>query len=84
MLNGMAGVLYFAVFKNNKMNWRIVVGIIFLVAGMVILYSLIEANAKQQLSSNPIYAQIGCGVWMAVGIFLILQGVKGKGTGNPV
>ena len=60
------------------MNWRALVGLAFLIAGMMKLYSLISGQAAGKLSADPIYAEIGCGVWMAVGVFLIIQGLKKK------
>lgn len=57
------------------MNWRILAGLVFLLAGMIKLYTLIAGG---KLSGNPIYAEIGCCVWMCVGIYLIINGIKKK------
>jgi hypothetical protein len=58
------------------MNWRALVGLLFLLAGMAKLYSLIANQAAGKLSGNPLYAEIGCTIWMGVGVFLIIQGLK--------
>ena len=60
------------------MNWRIIVGLVFLIGGMSILYPLLTATNPQKMSSNPLMAEVGCGIWMTVGIFLIIKGLKGK------
>ena len=60
------------------MNWRTIVGLIFLCAGMIRLYQLIADNLAHKLSGSPIYAEIGCCVWMCVGIFLMINGFKNK------
>jgi hypothetical protein len=62
------------------MNWRILVGLLFLVAGMLKIYQLIADNAAHKLSGDPIYAEVGCCVWMCVGIYLIINGLKGKNS----
>lgn len=58
------------------MNWRTLVGLLFLLAGMLKLYQLVADNAAHKLSGSPLYAEIGCCVWMGVGVFLIVQGIK--------
>ena len=60
------------------MNWRSIVGLLFLMAGMFKIYQLIADSKAGRLSGSPVYAEIGCCVWMGVGIFLIVQGVKGR------
>jgi len=61
------------------MNWRILVGLVFLLAGMIKLYALIAGNANGNLSGSPVYAEIGCCVWIGVGIYLVIKGIKSKG-----
>jgi uncharacterized membrane protein len=59
-------------------NWRSIVGLVFLIAGMMKFYSIIAANSAGTLSGSPVYAEIGCVVWMAVGVFLVIKGVRNK------
>ncbi len=58
------------------MNWKIIVGLLFLLGGMKVLYELIEKSSSGQLAETPVYAEVGCVVWMAVGIFLVMSGMR--------
>lgn len=60
------------------MNWRALVGLAFLLAGMAQLYFVIAGEAAKKIGGNPLLSKIGCVVWMAVGVFLIIQGLKKK------
>ena len=60
------------------MNWRVIIGLVFLFAGIYKLYAIIADSAAKRLSGNPTYAEIGCGVWIFVGILLVLNGMKKK------
>ena len=56
------------------MNWRSIIGLVFLLAGIARLYMLLTAN----LGGTPIYGEIGCVIWMLVGVYLITKGVTNK------
>jgi hypothetical protein len=60
------------------MNWRSIVGLVFLLVGMKALYAIIEGASKGGLKASPWGAGIGSVVWMAVGVFLIMQGIRKK------
>ena len=60
------------------MNRRIILGLVFLLAGMMKIYQLIADNAAHKLDSNPIYAEIGCVIWMSVGLYLIVNALTRK------
>jgi len=56
------------------MNWRILIGMIFLLAGVARLYMLMTAK----LGGTPIYGEVGCVIWMLVGIYLVIKGMNNK------
>ena len=60
------------------MNWRILLGLVFLLLGMKALYDIMAEKAVAKLSISPIYAELGCTVWIGVGIFLIIKGIGKK------
>jgi hypothetical protein len=57
------------------MNWRSIIGLVFLIGGVWRLYVLFTSN----LGGTPIYGEVGCVIWMLVGVYLIIKGV----TSNP-
>jgi len=59
-------------------NWRTIVGFILLAVGVRQLYVLFAGAAK--VTNPPLSAEIGCGVWMAVGIYFIIRGMTMKKT----
>ena len=59
-------------------NWRTIVGFILLIIGIRQLYILFAGAAKA--TTTPLSAEIGCGVWMAVGIYFIIRGITMKKT----
>lgn len=56
-------------------NWRMIVGLAFLLGGMAKMYVLVSGNAG---SSNLLFAEIGCAIWMLVGVLFILNGMTKK------
>ena len=58
------------------LNWRTVVGFILLAGGIVGLYTIIGNHVK----SNPLAAEVGCVVWMAAGVFLMVKGMNNNKT----
>jgi hypothetical protein len=60
------------------MNWRVLVGLVFLFAGFFKLYAIMADAAAKRLGGNPTFAEIGCGVWIFVGILLVVNGMKKK------
>ena len=56
------------------MNWRSVIGLVFLIGGVWRLYFLFTSN----LGGTPIYGEIGCAIWMLVGVYLVIKGVSYK------
>ena len=54
------------------MNWRVLGGLALLLAGIAELYTVTSNPVKP--GSSRLYAELGCGVWMAAGIFLIIRG----------
>ena len=64
--------------KYSIMNWRTILGLILLIVGMWELYSVMANSAAVKLSMSPAYIEFACIVWMAVGVFLIVKGTRGK------
>ena len=60
------------------MNWRIILGLILLLVGMFELYAVMANTGAVKLSMSPAYIELACIIWMAVGVFLIVKGVKSK------
>lgn len=60
------------------MNWRSILGLVFLLVGMKALYVIIDGASKDGLKSSPWGAGAGSVIWMAVGVFLIMQGIRKK------
>jgi len=54
------------------LNWRTIVGFILLAGGIVGLYTIIGNHVK----SSPFSAEVGCVIWMAVGIFFMIRGMN--------
>ena len=59
-------------------NWRTIIGFALLLFGIKELYTITGNTAAVQPGTNPLYAEIGCGVWMAVGLFLLIRGITAK------
>jgi hypothetical protein len=59
-------------------NWRTIIGLVLLLAGMNELYSIQTTPASVKLNYSPTYIQAACIIWMAVGVFLIIKGLKSK------
>ena len=62
------------------MNWRMLLGLVLLLGGTAKLYTIIANMAAIKPGPSPVYAEIGCAIWMAVGIFLIIKGAGKKET----
>jgi hypothetical protein len=59
-------------------NWRTIIGLVLLLAGMNELYSIQTTPSSVKLNFSPVYVQAACIVWIAVGVFLIIKGLKNK------
>lgn len=57
-------------------NWRSILGLVLLLAGIKQLYTLIALPPAPGF--NPIPAGIGCVVWMGVGVYLVIKGTTMK------
>ena len=57
-------------------NWRTVLGLILLLVGVEQLYTLNAGTIKPGSNSNS--AEVGCGIWVVVGLYLIVRGVTTK------
>ena len=53
-------------------------GLILLLVGMFELYAVMANTGAVKLSMSPAYIELACIIWMAVGVFLIVKGVKSK------
>ena len=60
------------------MNWRMLLGLVFLLLGMKALYDVIGDGAMGKLSGSPLYTEIGCVIWITAGIFFIIKGAGNK------
>jgi hypothetical protein len=60
------------------MNWRALLGLALLLAGMAQMYVLIANRNNIKPGETPVYAIAGCVVWMAAGVFLIIKGMSKK------
>ena len=60
------------------MNWRMLLGLALLLVGMAELYTIIAHRASIKAGASPLYAELGCATWMAVGVFLIIKGAGKK------
>ncbi len=59
------------------MGWRVIVGLVLLIVGMMELYS-VTANKAGIKSISPGLVQFACLIWMAVGVFFIVKGTQKK------
>jgi hypothetical protein len=55
-------------------NWKSIIGLFFLIASVAKLYTLYAGN----IIGTPVYAEIGCVIWMLVGVYLIIKGITNK------
>ena len=55
-------------------NWRSILGLVFLIGGIARMYTLIAGT----YGGTPVYGEIGCVIWMLVGVFLIIKGMTNK------
>ena len=55
-------------------NWRTILGLALLFFGVKELYTIVRNTTR----STPVYAEIGCVIWMAAGTFLIVKGLAKK------
>ncbi len=56
------------------MNWRVIVGLALLLIGIKVLYSALATNATG--------GKIGSGIWIAVGLYLLVKGMT-KNENKP-
>lgn len=63
---------------NNNMNWRVILGLLLLLFGMFGLYNVMANAAGVRYGMSPERIEIGCIIWMAVGVFLIVKGTRSK------
>ncbi len=59
-------------------NWRTILGLVFLLAGVKQLFTVLSNPATVKASMPPIYAEAGCVIWMGVGVYLIIKGTTMK------
>jgi uncharacterized membrane protein len=52
-------------------------GLMLLLLGMMGLYSVMGDSATK-FSMSPVAIKSGCIIWMAVGVFLLVKGFRGK------
>jgi len=57
-------------------NWKTIVGIILLLVSIRQLYVL--SNETAVAGVDTLWKKVGCGIWMAVGLFLVLRGMTTK------
>lgn len=50
------------------MNWRFLVGLLLLIVGIGVFYASSVAGSKL-----PVGAKIGGGIWVTVGVFLLIK-----------
>ena len=55
-------------------NWRTILGLTLLFFGVKELYTIVGNSSR----STPVYAEIGCVIWMAAGTFFIVKGLSKK------
>lgn len=60
------------------MNWRIILGLILLIVGMMELYSVMANKEVVKFAMPPIYVEVACLVWMGAGVMLIVKGAQKK------
>jgi hypothetical protein len=60
------------------MSWRIILGLTLLLIGMMELYSVMANSEVVRQKMSPVYMEAGCVIWMAVGVLLIVKGMKDK------
>ena len=60
------------------MNWRAILGLVLLIIGMWELYLVTANKDVAKFNMPPLYIEIGCLVWMAVGVMLIVRGTQKK------
>lgn len=53
------------------MNWRVIVGLALLLLGIKVLYTALAAPAGTNMTGG----KIGSGIWIAVGLYLLVKGM---------
>jgi len=66
--------------KHFMINWRTILGFVLLLVGIKELYTIIGNAAALKAGTNPLYPEIGCGMWMAIGLYFIIRGITMKKT----
>ncbi len=56
------------------LNWRIIVGLALLFFCIKELYTIMGNSVK----ASPVYAEVGCFIWMGAGTFLVIRGMTKK------
>jgi hypothetical protein len=62
------------------MNWKIIVGILIIFGGGKEFFAEMSDHKNAVTHYNPIYAQLGCLTFIALGIYLIIKGRQQKKT----
>jgi hypothetical protein len=60
------------------MNWRLIIGLIFLILGVRVLYTVMSPAVGTKLSISPALAEVGCMIWILTGILLIIKAFSKK------
>jgi hypothetical protein len=62
------------------MNWKIIVGILIIFGGVKEFFAEMSDHKNAAIHYNPIYAQLGCLTFIALGIYLTIKGRQQKKT----
>jgi len=60
------------------MSWKSILGLVLLLGGTMGLYTAIANTAAIKPNMSPAAVELGCIIWMAVGVFLIMKGMIKK------
>ncbi len=62
------------------LNWRSILGLVLLLAGLNEFYNVQTHPEAVQLNFPHLYLKIACIIWIIAGVFLIVKGIKNKAS----